>query len=68
MLRLISANMNRIGLMSQLILNNFDKSDNYYQKITVVKHLCNILKIQSNEQLFVVLLQMIRKLPVLPIT
>jgi len=68
MLRLISANLNRLGLISQLIINNFDKSDNYYQQITVVKHLCNILKTQSNEQFFVILLQMIRSIPILPIT
>ena len=68
MLRLIGANINRIGLVSQLLLNNFDKSDNYYQQINVLKNLAAILKMHQEDHLSVILLQMIRTIPILPIT
>jgi len=68
MLRLIATNISRIGSISQLILNNFDKSTNYYQQINVVKSLAGMLKIRQEDNLSVILLQMIRNIPILPIT
>jgi hypothetical protein len=68
MLRLIGTNITRIGCVSQLLLNNFDKSDNYYQQINVIKNLATMLKLHHEDHLSVILLQMIRTIPILPIT
>jgi hypothetical protein len=68
MVQLITINLSRVGLVTHLLLNNYEKSENYYQQITLLKRLGYILKYNSEENLAVILLQMLRSLPVLPIT
>ena len=57
-------------MVSQLLIANYEKSQNYYLQLQVVRNFGMLLAGMKNapEELAVIVLQMIRSVPVLPIT
>lgn len=67
-LQLIEINLGRIGMISQIILGNYDRNKNYYQKLNAAKKIGKMLMYSSDEETALLLLQMIKTVPILPIT
>ena len=69
-LSLVENNTSRIGMISQLLIANYEKSSNYYLQLQVVKTFGTFLAEMKNapEELTVIVLQMLRSVPVLSTT
>jgi hypothetical protein len=48
-LQLIETNLGRIGMISQLLLSNYEKGKNYYQKLSAIKQIGKLLMYTANE-------------------
>jgi hypothetical protein len=55
-------------MISQIILSNYERNKNYYQKLNAAKKIGKMLMYSSDQETALLLLQMIKAVPILPIT
>ena len=67
-LQLIEINLGRIGMISQIILSNYERNKNYSQNLNAAKKIGKMLMYSSDQETALLLLQMIKTVPILPIT